>query len=669
MNVMLKRIFILFTFMIIINDISAQLGAPVYWESFGHGNTDPSSTGPGLPAWQSDFLYSANICPPAGQYTLAKNVKPGSCFSGEWVPLGSDAPRYTDNGLMMIINNNGSPANRIVYIDTVNKSMCPDITYFYSFAAINIDKPSDCPLGPDFPVLEWRIEDGTGAVIKKDTTRPWIPYTTPEFLWNGFGFNFNFPPGTNKFIVKITLLHSLALCAEDFAIDEIKISPLGPELHIAFDNEPATTLVKSVCFQDNQTVSMTGTLTPYYSSPALQWQRSTDNGATFTDINWSDVPGATGFTYSQTYSTPDTFLYRLAAAESYNISNPGCRMTSNVIELDVNGIPDYTVTNNSPICSGQPLKLNATGGASYVWTGPNGFSDNIQSPGIFFSSLGDSGTYYVDITTLGGCHAAGSTFVTILGTDVHASPDTAICKGKAVRLKASLGSKYEWTPSTGLSATNVSNPIAKPEVSAEYTVKVTDASGCSDTAKVRVIVLNKIAAKAIIQGTDHLCRVYDSASFKDISAGVIAKRQWEFGNGQSDTTVNPPVQYYTIPGNQTNYLARLIVTDTADCLDTAYHIIHVEDNCYIAVPTAFTPNGDGLNDQLGPLNAFKATNLLFRIYTRTGQVVFQTRDWTRKWDGTIRGIKQETGVYVWVLEYKDATHRPVFLKGTSVLIR
>src|SRR6185503_16582726 len=100
-------------------------------------------------------------------------------------------------------------------------------------------------------------------------------------IWTGYSFNFNFPPGTNKFVVKITLLHSLALCAEDFIIDEIKISPLGPNLEIAFDNEPAGTLVKSVCFQDNAIVSMTGTLGAFYTNPAYQWQQSTDYGATF----------------------------------------------------------------------------------------------------------------------------------------------------------------------------------------------------------------------------------------------------------------------------------------------------------------------------------------------------------------------------------------------------
>jgi gliding motility-associated-like protein len=87
------------------------------------------------------------------------------------------------------------------------------------------------------------------------------------------------------------------------------------------------------------------------------------------------------------------------------------------------------------------------------------------------------------------------------------------------------------------------------------------------------------------------------------------------------------------------------------------------------VPTAFTPNGDGLNDYLYPLNAYKATNLSFKVFNRAGQVVFETKDWTVKWDGTIKGVKQASGIYVWMLDYNDATGKRISLKGTTLLIR
>ena len=87
------------------------------------------------------------------------------------------------------------------------------------------------------------------------------------------------------------------------------------------------------------------------------------------------------------------------------------------------------------------------------------------------------------------------------------------------------------------------------------------------------------------------------------------------------------------------------------------------------MPSAFTPNNDGLNDFLYPLNAYKATNLVFKVFNRWGQLVFATNDWTKKWDGTIGGVPQTTAVYIWMLTYKDENQKQVFLKGTTTLIR
>lgn len=93
-------------------------------------------------------------------------------------------------------------------------------------------------------------------------------------------------------------------------------------------------------------------------------------------------------------------------------------------------------------------------------------------------------------------------------------------------------------------------------------------------------------------------------------------------------------------------------------------------SCLIKVPTAFTPNGDGKNDFLYPLNAVKAMNLEFKVFNRYGQLVFFSRDWTRKWDGTINGLPQSTGVYAWQLSYTHAdTGEKVYEKGTTLLLR
>jgi gliding motility-associated-like protein len=99
-------------------------------------------------------------------------------------------------------------------------------------------------------------------------------------------------------------------------------------------------------------------------------------------------------------------------------------------------------------------------------------------------------------------------------------------------------------------------------------------------------------------------------------------------------------------------------------------MLKVINNCFIAVPTAFTPNGDGMNDYLYPLNAYKARDLDFKVFNRYGQLVFETKDWTHKWDGTFHGVPQPMGSYVWELSYIDTdTGKKVFKKGATLLIR
>lgn len=99
------------------------------------------------------------------------------------------------------------------------------------------------------------------------------------------------------------------------------------------------------------------------------------------------------------------------------------------------------------------------------------------------------------------------------------------------------------------------------------------------------------------------------------------------------------------------------------------NLLQVVNNCFIAVPGAFAPNGDGLNDYLYTLNAYKVTVLTFRVYSRYGQLLFETTDWMKKWDGNSIGSPVPAGVYVWQLTYTDAGNKRMVLYGLTVLIR
>ncbi|MDB5202428.1 MAG: domain containing protein [Ferruginibacter sp.] len=191
---------------------------------------------------------------------------------------------------------------------------------------------------------------------------------------------------------------------------------------------------------------------------------------------------------------------------------------------------------------------------------------------------------------------------------------------------------------------------------------------CSDTAAVSIFFDNLLNADFEINAI--VCP-NDLASIKNKTVGnVITAWDWNLGNGSTSQLKDPAAQSYPYRNTTYNQAVQLIVRNNYGCQDTAVRIIKVINNCFIAVPSAFTPNGDGLNDYLYPLNAYKALDLTFSVYNRFGQQVFTTRDWTIKWDGRFKGQGADAGTYVWLLRYTNAdTGNKVEQKGSSILIR
>ena len=227
---------------------------------------------------------------------------------------------------------------------------------------------------------------------------------------------------------------------------------------------------------------------------------------------------------------------------------------------------------------------------------------------------------------------------------------------------------WHWNFDSSLSSSSKDTAITYSVFGLKQTTLIVSNGTCSDTTTATINLDNSI--KAIFESTSNICPG-DPAQFIDKSIGSLNNAWlWTFGNGNTSTLQFPPPQLYSSTNTNVDILAQLIVTNSIGCSDTAINTIKVAGNCYITVPKGFSPNGDGLNDFLYPTNAYKAKDLLFTIYNRGGQKIFETRDWTNKWDGTYKGNPQDTGTYVWILIYTNIeTGKKYELKGASVLIR
>lgn len=215
---------------------------------------------------------------------------------------------------------------------------------------------------------------------------------------------------------------------------------------------------------------------------------------------------------------------------------------------------------------------------------------------------------------------------------------------------------------------HLQNPEHRYNVFGDKKIQLIVSNGlCSDTNTVIIPLDNAI--DAAFEAPNILCPK-DAAPFKNFTKGFVSSWDWDFGDGTTSTDSLPQDHLFPIIGAEKKYGIRLIITNDLGCKDTAVQQMTVLKSCYIAVPSAFTPNGDGLNDYLYPLNAYKADNLEFRVYNRWGQLMYTSRDWLSKWDGTMGGHPQPPGTFVWTLLYTDRdTGKRIFQKGTTLLIR
>jgi gliding motility-associated-like protein len=139
---------------------------------------------------------------------------------------------------------------------------------------------------------------------------------------------------------------------------------------------------------------------------------------------------------------------------------------------------------------------------------------------------------------------------------------------------------------------------------------------------------------------------------------------WSPGTGMNDPAIADPVVKLD---DDISYLLTVITAE--GCIDTDEIRLTVFKGSDIFIPTGFTPNNDGLNDGLLPFYKGIKTLNNFNIYNRWGQLIFSTSDQGRAWDGTLNGVKQGSGVYVWRIKGVDYIGKVYELEGTTTLIR
>lgn len=345
------------------------------------------------------------------------------------------------------------------------------------------------------------------------------------------------------------------------------------------------------------------------------------------------------------------------------ITDNGCS-NQDTVTVNVLQFIQVDLGADSIICQSDTIKLHPVSHAlSYQWASSSG-----EQPAPVKYPLVrplQSTRYYVT-ANLGKCQAKDSVFLKVVPYPVaEAGADTTICFGSRIQLNARItGSSVTWSPAVSLLDAHAARPIAGPSATTNYIVRVTDTLGCPKTAEDSVLVTVAPIVKANA-GRDTVTLPNQPLQLQ-ASGGTYYS--WSPETGLDNPAIANPVATLTDAFDSIEYRVR--VSDVNGCYGEDAVIVRVfKSTANIFVPSAFTPNGDGKNDILRPLGVGIAELKYFRVFNRWGQMVFSGTDFQKGWDGTINGIKQPAGVYVYVTEGKDYLGKTIIRKGTAVLIR
>jgi gliding motility-associated-like protein len=201
---------------------------------------------------------------------------------------------------------------------------------------------------------------------------------------------------------------------------------------------------------------------------------------------------------------------------------------------------------------------------------------------------------------------------------------------------------------------------------AKYTVSltVTSDSGCVTTkTKPDYITVYPIPLALFIADPIETNIVSPDITIQDHSIGATTW-SWNFGDG--DTASGPVIAPHTY-ADTGSYTITLLTNNQYNCTATAEQNIVIKPSSTFYVPSAFSPNGDGINDTFGGTGTF-IREYSMSIYDRWGNFIFYTDDITRQWDGKMGSVIAAQDTYVYSIEITDFKKDKYWYKGIVTLV-
>ena len=366
----------------------------------------------------------------------------------------------------------------------------------------------------------------------------------------------------------------------------------------------------------------------------------------------------------------------------YLSSTNACVVSSDTLQITFMSPPAVSAGPDIQICAGEAVVLNgsAVNCSGVIWTtsGDGMFvsSDTTLST-VYVPGTSDrtSGAVTVTLSPTGNTFCSGTSDTMQIAIDQQ--PEALFtcgpaCTGSPLPLTdqstMANGSIASWQWTAGSDTSNQQHPSFTFGAAGTQNVALTviTTAGCADTATGTVYVNAAPAAFYTAAVTCPGTVVLTNGSA--ISAGSIASCSWSFGDSATSSAHHPSHTY----ADTGMYVVVLTVTSDSGCsasyVDSVLLLPCTAEGLPPAIPSAFTPNGDGNNDVLlvkgGPF-----TRLSFRVYNEWGNMIFQSDSQSVGWDGTYKSTLQPGGTYVWTLTGTTAEGVNVNTAGEVTIIR
>jgi len=387
------------------------------------------------------------------------------------------------------------------------------------------------------------------------------------------------------------------------------------------------------------------------------------NGGTTPAYQWTVNGGiaGTGSSYSSTVlNNNDKVQVQLTSSLTCTTGNPAL---SNIVTVQIvsNVTPSITIANPSTICSGTNTTLTTTssgGGATptYQWY-LNGATAGTNASTFSSNGFNAGDQVYVVMTSSLNCatQPTGTSNTVTLNVLPVPNPvinhvDTTICSGSSVVLPATVGTgTLSWTNS-GVAISGAATSSLTVTKSGSYVIKENNGTCSTSSAAVNVTVIPTPNANA---GADVYVKEGQTVTLNGSGGAVYS---WTPSTGLSNpNTANPSF----VATNDITYVVR-VADPTNTCYTSASVNIVVEKP--VIIPNAFTPNGDGDNDNWQIRNIEGYPNVSYEVFNRWGNIVWKHSGNLKNWDGTDyqNGQPLPDGTYFYVIKLNSPVYTQAY---------